>query len=435
MREWIEIIPDMIMAFSSAWIVNKFADHTFGKKDSGRLLTCVMWIMFILIQVLAERDKGNASVQKGIVGFVLILGMIAAGYKGSLRKKLLHVSMFMAIWILSEFFVSFILSFFDMEEGEKIWAGTILSKMLLVSLLIGVILKKVQKETDGINPKLWRIVCLISVESIFLAFAFYDFCRGKNQLWGISFYVVLLMMNVTVFEIYNQLMCSLELEKVNAVYERQTALLKDYIQEQTERAAAFQREWHDLHNKLLGIRKSIMEKEDGKALRQIDGILGAVLEAGKQRNEESGNDIIDAMIQFKRAKAISRNIEIGTDVFAMQGLPVSDEDLCVILGNMLDNAIEACEKISGRWIRLSIGFRKNGLVIVVENPFDGAVKRDMQGNIVSAKEDGEHHGYGLASIEKTVKKYDGEFVTEIRGNRFRAIAFIVLSQSGAPEIL
>ena len=73
---------------------------------------------------------------------------------------------------------------------------------------------------------------------------------------------------------------------------------------------------------------------------------------------------------------------------------------------------------------VSIGLRKNGLVIVVENSFDGIIKKNIHGNIISIKENKEHHGYGLKSIRKTVEKYDGELVVEIRGNIFRAVAFM-----------
>ena len=64
------------------------------------------------------------------------------------------------------------------------------------------------------------------------------------------------------------------------------------------------------------------------------------------------------------------------------------------------------------------------LVIVVENSFDGIIKKNIHGNIISIKENKEHHGYGLKSIRKTVEKYDGELVVEIRGNIFRAVAFM-----------
>ena len=69
--------------------------------------------------------------------------------------------------------------------------------------------------------------------------------------------------------------------------------------------------------------------------------------------------------------------------------------------------------IKKKWLGYSCG-----------NSFDGIIKKNIHGNIISIKENKEHHGYGLKSIRKTVEKYDGELVVEIRGNIFRAVAFM-----------
>lgn len=240
----------------------------------------------------------------------------------------------------------------------------------------------------------------------------------------ISFYTLLLLMNVSIFEIYKKSIYSLKLEKENMIYEQQLKLLRNCTQDQMNSTALFQREQHDLKNKLLGIRSSMEKQNVQDAIRMIDGILEHGNMVDKAELEKIGNDIIDTILRFKYAKAIQKNIVVKIDGFAMQKLPILDEDLCVVLGNMLDNAIEASEKVTDRWINVSIGLRKNGLVIVVENSFDGIIKKNIHGNIISIKENKEHHGYGLKSIRKTVEKYDGELVVEIRGNIFRAVAFM-----------
>ena len=66
------------------------------------------------------------------------------------------------------------------------------------------ILKKLHKEAEGIDRKLWVILFLISIESICMAFIFYELYNGKNQIWIISFYTLLLLMNVSIFEIYKK---------------------------------------------------------------------------------------------------------------------------------------------------------------------------------------------------------------------------------------
>ena len=63
-----------------------------------------------------ETEKGNVSIQKGIISFFVILGIIIIGYKGTFQRKLLFTSLFISIWILSEFFVYFILNIYNFEE-------------------------------------------------------------------------------------------------------------------------------------------------------------------------------------------------------------------------------------------------------------------------------------------------------------------------------
>ena len=359
----IDSISNLLMPLCSVWIVNKFVNNSFEKKESKKIFTRIIWGLFILIQIVMETEKGNVSIQKGIISFFVILGIIIIGYKGTFQRKLLFTSLFISIWILSEFFVYFILNIYNFEEDREMLIGTILSK-------------------------------------------------------------VLLLMNVSIFEIYKKSIYSLKLEKENMIYEQQLKLLRNCTQDQMNSTALFQREQHDLKNKLLGIRSSMEKQNVQDAIRMIDGILEHGNMVDKAELEKIGNDIIDTILRFKYAKAIQKNIVVKIDGFAMQKLPILDEDLCVVLGNMLDNAIEASEKVTDRWINVSIGLRKNGLVIVVENSFDGIIKKNIHGNIISIKENKEHHGYGLKSIRKTVEKYDGELVVEIRGNIFRAVAFM-----------
>lgn len=420
----IDSISNLLMPLCSVWIVNKFVNNSFEKKESKKIFTRIIWGLFILIQIVMETEKGNVSIQKGIISFFVILGIIIIGYKGTFQRKLLFTSLFISIWILSEFFVYFILNIYNFEEDREMLIGTILSKVLLLVLLFYVILKKLHKEAEGIDRKLWVILFLISIESICMAFIFYELYNGKNQIWIISFYTLLLLMNVSIFEIYKKSIYSLKLEKENMIYEQQLKLLRNCTQDQMNSTALFQREQHDLKNKLLGIRSSMEKQNVQDAIRMIDGILEHGNMVDKAELEKIGNDIIDTILRFKYAKAIQKNIVVKIDGFAMQKLPILDEDLCVVLGNMLDNAIEASEKVTDRWINVSIGLRKNGLVIVVENSFDGIIKKNIHGNIISIKENKEHHGYGLKSIRKTVEKYDGELVVEIRANIFRAVAFM-----------
>ena len=98
---------------------------------------------------------------------------------------------------------------------------------------------------------------------------------------------------------------------------------------------------------------------------------------------------------------------------------LSEIDIYSLFGNILDNAIEACEKLdeSERYIGLKV-YKQNSFVIInVINPFSGKIKKE-NGNIITTKNDKISHGYGLKSIKYVVDKYDGKIDINDRKNIF-----------------
>ena len=101
-------------------------------------------------------------------------------------------------------------------------------------------------------------------------------------------------------------------------------------------------------------------------------------------------------------------------------LPFKSEHLVIILGNLLENAFDACMKVQpkGRFIRLDMSFEKNMLKIGIKNSCIYENRRDRYGKFFSTKHDAEHHGIGLASVEQAVKGYEGEVIIDDKGNQF-----------------
>lgn len=88
----------------------------------------------------------------------------------------------------------------------------------------------------------------------------------------------------------------------------------------------------------------------------------------------------------------------------------NDADICMILGNCLDNSFDAVSKIDDakhKIVKVEIIYRKNSLLLLISNPYVGNLKQDIDGNFVTTKPDAENHGIGLNSVRKAAKKYDG----------------------------
>lgn len=124
---------------------------------------------------------------------------------------------------------------------------------------------------------------------------------------------------------------------------------------------------------------------------------------------DTGNDIADALFSEKQTTAKKSEVDISFDGMIPKE-KISAEDICIIFGNAIDNAIEACEKINdskNKIISIISKQRANFLKIVISNPINSQVKLN-DGLPITTKEDKSQHGFGLYSINESVKKYNGE---------------------------
>lgn len=120
---------------------------------------------------------------------------------------------------------------------------------------------------------------------------------------------------------------------------------------------------------------------------------------------KTGNVMADAILNSKLNVAEKMNVQLNVKANVPEILPMSDVELCSVLGNMLDNAVEACGTLpeEERFMRVYIGKLKGQLYLSVQNSA-GKVRKE-KGSYLSTKE-GEH-GYGLFRIDRVAKKYGG----------------------------
>lgn len=167
------------------------------------------------------------------------------------------------------------------------------------------------------------------------------------------------------------------------------------------------RAWrHDYHNHMQSIKAMLeMGKKDelsdylDNLEKDLDSIDIAI---------RTGNVGLDAILSSKVSIARKNNIEVNCAAKVPSELSVPDVHLCAIVGNLMDNAIEACEKIPAgtapRFIRIYIGLFKSQLYISVTNSTKEKKRRRLS-ELVTCKL-GEH-GFGLRRIDRLAERYDG----------------------------
>lgn len=204
----------------------------------------------------------------------------------------------------------------------------------------------------------------------------------------------------------------------------QGELIKKYCDE-VESMYKKMRGWrHDYHNHIQAMQASMAlgrYQEVSDYLRELNDDLVNVDTVLK-----TGRVMVDAILNGKISIAAGNDIPVNAKAKLPPNLDMNDVDLCVVIGNLMDNAIEENRKLNPekRFLRIYIGMKNTQLYIAVTNA--AGKKREKAGGLFRSSKGG-RHGFGLARVESTVKKYDGIFTADSEDGGFTAEVLIPVS--------
>lgn len=208
-------------------------------------------------------------------------------------------------------------------------------------------------------------------------------------------------------------------EKRREQYELQVM----YFQGQKEQYERMERLRHDLKNHMLVLENLVQNRQWERAGTYLQEITKA---GGMKEGEDvTGNFVMDVLLYHKKHQAAAWGIYWQCDARLPEDCPIKETDLCIIAGNILDNAIEACCRIQEKeggtggqtapFIQIYFGTVKQCLLLEVRNSTDLA---DGQAVGKSRKKDSEGHGLGLANIKAAAARYHGTVYTEVKKGIF-----------------
>lgn len=179
--------------------------------------------------------------------------------------------------------------------------------------------------------------------------------------------------------------------------------------------------YHDLKNHMLTIERFLINKEYDKADGYMKTIQTAHVEAGAYTYKWTGIEIIDFILNYKKEAAEKKGISfiIDADLLKIEGM--EEADLCALFGNLLDNAIEGCEREDGKGeIHISIRRIREMLLIKAVNTCRNTPQY-KGGVFFSSKKDKGLHGWGIKSMEMIAEKYGGTIRCEYKNGEFNAV--------------
>ena len=318
-------------------------------------------------------------------------------------------------------------SFFDGDVRHNFLSMTVVTLITFITALALQKFTHLKKDIIS-SPGVLAFLFVIPLSSTVLAFIMAVYANLSPFLSGITS-AIIFGINVIVFYLHDKLAASHARNLEAALYAQE----KDYyytqcrmMQETEEQTKAAR---HDMISHLAAI-KGYAEENKSEAVRDYAAsLLGSMAQVQSLCN--TGNIAFDSIINYKLRNAKADNIHLTIRLTIPPILNIELPDIATILGNLLDNALNAVAAVTEKSIIVDIEYSRQILFIMVKNTFNGEVAYAVDGGgngerrIISRKTGG---GHGLANIRRAIEKYNGNLNITHEGALFSVAILLYISE-------
>lgn len=404
----IEIIPIVLILV----IFFDYFDIFFPRRKNKYQIVCseILFGTWQIITCIILNIPINLKISVTIM--VTVLSVLLA-YRGKIWSKCVFSISFNTVWMLLETLCGYILIFYFEPYADSQFLGATLSTIFFMIFVI--ILKKVfvKNKVQTLPSRYSLILILIPIGSIYimndLFLANLQGNLAKHSYDSVISAVILLGMNILMFYIYIDLVEKMKLRLVNSVYVQQLEMCERHQKERELSILHMRDIKHNMKNNLISIIAFAKQRENEKIIE----FVSEMMETGEFNMDSicnTGNIVIDSLINYWGEEAKKNSISFFTDIHVPMQVGFKGADISLILGNILENAVEATEKNEeNKYIFLRMKFDRGNLIINLENTYNGILVKDKTNRLITTKKDVDNHGIGLESVYRTVKKYNGMF--------------------------
>lgn len=423
-----------------AWIMDIFFILTLhilykqllGVKHESRWLLLLGWSCWFVLWNLCTYAFAGYFVLNSFCSLLINFGVIGLLYRGAFRSRLILLMVIFVMGMFSEGIVVFLLTFVKesngMAEAENTYyyLGNALSKIICFLIVKIIALLSQNNKQTKISFTDWLEVFLVPVGSVMICFAVdwesgYQISRGELVIWSVLFVI-----NVSTYYLYQKIQMHTEQAAEKRLLQQQNEYYLAHYLNSRKQWEEVQKIRHDMRNAYV-LELGYLEKHQYGLLRKhYENILGGL--EYKSVLVDTGNIGIDSILNYKKEVAKERGIRIHISAKIAGEIRIRNEDLNVILGNLLDNAMEAAQELEEKEkeIYLTVKSDKTAMLIDISNKYRGERKKDKQGNYVTGKADKNKHGFGLKAIHEIVKKYRGSMTVKDSNGNFNVQIFLYM---------
>ncbi len=403
-----------------------FERGAFSKKEKAILVMHVL-----VVGSLLAINRNILFFSNGMMIVAIILGSICAIYVERSKKFLcvLVVMLYHFCVSLFDFFFAFISMIFLKQDFEQavFWhtnsawkCGIYIVSRVVITMCIWFIGKK--KKT-GIKMADYReMIIVVDVVLCFLITQYHIKLEAmsagtQNMEGGITslslLSVVLVIFCITVLVLKNR-----AIQKENEFLMLRDEMIQHNFWELERSYEQSHRLIHDIKNHFLILKDYEKQKDYVGLHKYLEEIENSYKEI--RVCTWTGNRIVDLMIGQKKEMAEQYGIEFLVTAIPISHWQMNDSELCSLFGNLLDNAIEACQRIEHKEKQVYVNIEKQGrlIFIKVKNTIE-EIPVMKNGRPISSKGNKKKHGYGIKNIDRIVNKYEGEILYQVLENHFQ----------------
>lgn len=372
----------------------------------------------------------------GNIILVFLISTVTA--RKSIKLRCMFTILICSVWMLVEVLCAMVLTVAGAQNATLSDAGNVIAKlcMFLLSVLISHYMKV--KNSPEISLRYFLVILLVPASSIYIMHNIFIIAAVYDEFSKFSVFasLMLLLVNYVVFEIYDWMSRDAMVREQNRLYGQQLELCSRQAEERESLYLEIRRLRHDMKNYLSCLLGAVQTGEKKEAEMLIQEMLNDGISNRTSEVSRSGNIVVDSLVNYKHDLAEKEGIMFEANVFIPVSLPFQSGHLAVILGNLLDNALEACRGIpeGQRYIKLDISYVKEMLQICIRNSYHATHRKDSYGRYLTTKKDTLDHGIGLSSVEQAVSCYHGEMTAEGTGNEFR-VSVVMYGSDGENDEL
>lgn len=428
MIKYVSLISGISLPLLQLLIIQRYLS-TLLRHNKKTIFGSIIWILYYFFLVITELTTiiPPHFLLIGNIGFLFIISV--STQKATLPECCIITFFICTIWMLVEIIALLILKSMNMTEYIICNAGSFISKLCM--LLFSVILRRYAKGSNysEIPLRYFLATLFVPISSIYIMHNIFLILASHDNyaMFSISSGILLLSLNYVMFTVFDKIENVAYFKYLNRLYAQQIDLCKHQAEERENHYLELRRLRHDMKNHLIGILGMIENNDFEKASNYINHMLDSSVEFnGYNEVSKTGNIVIDSIINYKYSIALKNRIPFDARIIIPSELPYSSEHLAIILGNLLDNALESCltTPSENRYIILEITYLKKMLCICIKNSCINHLRKDINGHYITTKKKSSIHGLGLSSVEQALSMYNGELFLENDSNEFRASAVL-----------